>query len=582
MHIRKRIAASLSAALLLATPALAAGADIVVPPSLTLEGAVPFEGTSNRSAVYLPGEESPVTAVVENGRITIEDGQSPAMDKNALRVYQDPNTGLYGFEDWTGALVIPCAYSDYIKGFEPEDTAVPVRDGEGLWGLVDRTGAPVVPCQYNMLNPMVDHPDYFCFWTPKGSAGTWGLIDGRGNVLIEPGVWDSLDGMVTVNGQWYVRVYQGSQSGLLDLNGNIFVPVIYNTIAEYREDMAVASTDGEKLGFLGADGKLAVPCRYDWAGPFVQGRAVVGVLDGAAWRCGYIDKSGEEVIPLTYGDAGNFNEAGVAAVTVTPDEMVLIDRAGRVLTERAHTGVSASIADGLICFSDVQPDGSCLFGYLNQYGKVAIPARFDSAQDFQGGLAAVSQQGKHGIIDVTGAFVLQPDYDALNLYAQNDYVWVQQDGLYGVAKLDYTAAGQPAATAISLNGKEVSLPAYTIQNGSGGMTCVKLRDAAALLSGTDAQCNVTWDAATGNISLTSGQPYVSVGGELAELNGQSAGAQPNRATVLLDGRRVALDAYTFGENNYVQLRELGRLLDFSVDWQDGVVILDTTAPHWAD
>ncbi len=430
---------------------------------------------------------------------------------------------------------------------------------------------------------MPGYPGYFSFVHQGEGTGQWGLIDALGNVLIEPGDWNSLDGMVTVNGQQYVRAYRGGQSALLDLSGNVFVPFAYDTIADYHEGMAVASTDGEKWGFLDATGNLAVPCRYNLAGRFVQGRASVGAWDGEVWRCGYIDKSGKEIIPRrAYSHVGNFNDAGVAAVTVALGEMLLIDRSGQVLTEKAYASVGSSISDGLICFYDTQPDGSYLMGYLNQYGKVAIPAQFEFAQDFQGGLAQVSKQGKFGLIDVTGAFVLPPDYDMLTLYTKNDYVWVMQDGLYGVAKLDYTTAGQPAAAAISLNGKEVSLPAYTIQNGSGGMTCVKLRDAAALLSGTDAQCNVTWDAATGNISLLSGQPYAPVGGELAALSGQAASAQPNRANILLDGREVALDAYTFGENNYVQLRELGRLLDFRVDWQDGVVILDTTLPHWAD
>lgn len=43
-------------------------------------------------------------------------------------------------------------------------------------------------------------------------------------------------------------------------------------------------------------------------------------------------------------------------------------------------------------------------------------------------------------------------------------------------------------------------------------------------------------------------------------------ANPTRATVLVDGREIAVDAYTIDNSNYFKLRDVAALLDFGVTW----------------
>ena len=42
--------------------------------------------------------------------------------------------------------------------------------------------------------------------------------------------------------------------------------------------------------------------------------------------------------------------------------------------------------------------------------------------------------------------------------------------------------------------------------------------------------------------------------------------------VCLDGRQVALEGYLIEGNNYIKLRDIGKLMDFNVYWEDGVFI----------
>ncbi len=123
-----------------------------------------------------------------------------------------------------------------------------------------------------------------------------------------------------------------------------------------------------------------------------------------------------------------------------------------------------------------------------------------------------------------------------------------------------------SASRLLVDGVEVSCGAYEIAAANGySNNYFKLRDVAALLNGTPAQFSVGWNGLTGVVSLTAGEPYVPVGGELASLTG-STSAAPAQGAVYVNGRRADLTAYVIGQNNYFKLRDLGEALGFSVEW----------------
>lgn len=52
-----------------------------------------------------------------------------------------------------------------------------------------------------------------------------------------------------------------------------------------------------------------------------------------------------------------------------------------------------------------------LYGYLDLNGNIAIEARFTFAGDFSGGAAHVAENGKHGLIDASGEWLVPAEYD---------------------------------------------------------------------------------------------------------------------------------------------------------------------------
>ena len=51
------------------------------------------------------------------------------------------------------------------------------------------------------------------------------------------------------------------------------------------------------------------------------------------------------------------------------------------------------------------------YGYLDETGTVRVEARFDTAGDFVGGRCVVSTDGRYGLIDPDGEWLLMPEYD---------------------------------------------------------------------------------------------------------------------------------------------------------------------------
>jgi hypothetical protein len=132
---------------------------------------------------------------------------------------------------------------------------------------------------------------------------------------------------------------------------------------------------------------------------------------------------------------------------------------------------------------------------------------------------------------------------------------------------------KPTASTVLINGENKSFDAYNIADNN----YFKLRDLAFVLNGTEKQFSVGYDEATKAITLTSGQAYTPVGGELTGKGDGVKTPKPTASKITLDGKEVILTVYIIEDNNYFKLRDVGEAFDFGVDW-DGVnstIVIDT-------
>ena len=116
---------------------------------------------------------------------------------------------------------------------------------------------------------------------------------------------------------------------------------------------------------------------------------------------------------------------------------------------------------------------------------------------------------------------------------------------------------------LKVDGKDIDCEKYNIAD----RNYFKLRDLAQLLSGTGSQFQVGYDEETKTVSITTGQAYTPNGTELLTGVDNSATAQTSNQTIMVNGEiKEDLTVYNIGGSNFFQLRELGNILGFEVDY----------------
>lgn len=156
-----------------------------------------------------------------------------------------------------------------------------------------------------------------------------------------------------------------------------------------------------------------------------------------------------------------------------------------------------------------------------------------------------------------------------------------------------TVTATPTTATVLIDGVAINFTAYNIS----GRNYFRLRDIAYALNGTERQFEVNWHEQFG-IRLILGGEYTPIGGE---LGGGIAGNRPALpVTVEFDMREFVYGHYNplgrwiydtnshlAGHNidgsNFVSIRDLGRLLNFGVEWDGAAnaILIDTTRGYFA-
>ena len=120
--------------------------------------------------------------------------------------------------------------------------------------------------------------------------------------------------------------------------------------------------------------------------------------------------------------------------------------------------------------------------------------------------------------------------------------------------------------ALRVNGQTRSCEKYNIDNYNYFM----LRDLAMLLNGTANQFDVDYDEATATMIVTTHKPYTHATGlELRSGVDNSWSAIRTNQKLRVDGKlKTGLKVYNLGGHNFFQLRELGAIIGFNVDWEE--------------
>lgn len=312
--------------------------------------------------------------------------------------------------------VAPPRY-DQVNDFDHGFASV-LNKERGGWGIIDSTGKEVVPCSYAGYGELSE--GLMAVGQVVGQEET--------SYMMGPSL---LNGTEISSGGKVTDVNLLFKWGFVDTTGKMVVPFQYDEVAPFSEGLAGVGMDsgrkdayGERIclwGVIDATGKEIVPCKYEIVGrkgrteanalttgeesmfgvqathvykvdidPFREGLMAV-CLDG---KCGYIDRTGKEVIPLKYDYAGNFCD-GFATVELDGQRRY-IDKTGKEFMLDYDRIFKVNENGWLVGKGDT-------WGMIDKTGREVVPVgKYKSMDTFSEGLAAVCRDEKWGYIDSMG------------------------------------------------------------------------------------------------------------------------------------------------------------------------------------
>ena len=272
----------------------------------------------------------------------------------------------------------------------------------------------------------------------KGKNCKAGLINRiTGEVVVDylyDAIWRFNDGLCRV-----IKDMKSNQYSFIDKTGAEIIPPLtqYDFVDDFSEGLALVKSN-DKFGYIDTTGDLVIPLKYTGANRFKESLAAVilfipnsddqfGVL-----RYGFIDKSGREVVPFRYRHVQDFKD-GLAIVCVKDGEDYkygFIDKTSEVVIPIMYDWLDTYFIDGLC---NVKLGDK--YGFINKRGEVVIPIMYDCLGTYfidglccagifteierfidRDGIERVKLDKKYGFINKKGEWKIQPKYRSVGCF----------------------------------------------------------------------------------------------------------------------------------------------------------------------
>jgi WG containing repeat len=169
---------------------------------------------------------------------------------------------------------------------------------------------------------------------------------------------------------------------------------------------------------------ISILSLFNPAAAIVTNPDSIYVFQGSSAKYGFKNKFGKIIIRPKFDIANNF--FGNHAAVILNGKHGFCDTSGKVTWLKNHlfayhiselSGETYIVGDGqgLIAVTDKNNK----YGFMNYSGEIVIPCKYDKAQYFSEGFAAVLKNGKFGFIDHTGKTVIDHKYDDVNFFSNN-------------------------------------------------------------------------------------------------------------------------------------------------------------------
>ncbi len=502
---------------------------------------------------------------------------------DGFAIVENAKEDKFGIINDKGELITDIKY-DFVDLFIDGMARVQIQDDDKgrLYGFVDENGVEVIPCEYNNLSNFNNGIAYY-----RTEDGERAYINKKGK-KVEPDfvkkvekVEKKLSKKDKFFGAEYmfddlIRVNIDDKYGVVDMDGNEVVPCEYDGVDDVFEGF-IKVYNGKwgqrKYGLIDTKGNVILSCEYPILkygyGKYKNGshtnsfsdeyiRVSNASLDEdyhAADKVGLYDRKGNKIIDHKFNWIQSFSDEGYAVARIgygSNYKCKVIDKSGQIMGDIPMN--AGAYSEDLIGTSKIENGKWLGRGYIDINGNEVIKfGTFDMVSPFYNGLAFVQKDGKWGILK----------NPLTNKKNEVKTPVSQEEPQPNTAVNKVTAT--PSQQNLTVNGKKIdNLEIYAIN----GYNYFKLRDIASLANNTESKFSVGWKAEKNLISLETKKAYQEVGTELKAGDNLEKEAIKSNVKVEVNGKEVAFDAYLINNQTYYKLRDLGKALDFGVNWDN--------------
>ena len=311
--------------------------------------------------------------------------------------------GRYGFKDEAGNVVISPRYKDVITEFH-EDRAF-VKNEKGKIVAIDIKGAELfqAPSEevYAYKNGLAEYRRKVSGFNVGSLLGfvTGGILQG---------------GFGYNNYGLGGFAYDGVKRGYIDSDGHVVVDGKNDKVWPMTWYGTVIKNDG-KTGFVNRKGEYVIqPGDYD-VGGLDEINGLLVLKDSETGKSGLFNvETGRQEIPFLYDN-----------ITFAGSDRLIVDKNGvrslyDMKTGRALFSVSTDVTIDPFAHDRVTwvHQGKGNYKIINDAGKVLyVDAKgsIDDVKSFNHGFSAVHAEGKWGIMDVSGKWLVRPQYQNVEI-----------------------------------------------------------------------------------------------------------------------------------------------------------------------
>ncbi|MPR34226.1 WG repeat-containing protein [Salmonirosea aquatica] len=214
--------------------------------------------------------------------------------------------------------------------------------------------------------------------------------------------------------------------GVIDKDNNIVIPFEFEEIRDFINEKAIVSSGGS-FGVINKLGELVIPCHYSYINICKENDyyfVARGTVDTEKNNWGYIDNTGVEILSCDYNYEICIFHEHLARIYIDGKGWGFINKHGEVIIDCRYDDAQ-SFSQGLAA---VSIKGK--WGFINQLDQPIIPFIYDRAFWFTNGTSVVERNKKMGAINLDGEIVIPLEYDDVGNFSEG-LCSIAKDGKMG-------------------------------------------------------------------------------------------------------------------------------------------------------